>query len=85
MKIALICLAFVDFLVFSVFFFLHGEKKELFYNDSALDEMGDDSGVIFFLTPRVAFMIRLVPARRNASIFRQLREVWACGKMFIIE
>lgn len=48
MKIALICLAFVDFLVFSVFFFLHGEKKELFYNDSALDEMGDDSGVIFF-------------------------------------
>lgn len=49
MKIALICLAFVDFLVFSVFFFLHGEKKHLFYNDSALDEMGGDSGVIFSL------------------------------------
>lgn len=48
-KIALICLAFVDFMVFSVFFFLHWGRKELFYNDSALDEMGDDSGVIFFL------------------------------------
>ena len=49
MKIALICLAFVDFLVFSVFFFLHGERKELFYNDAALDELGDGPGVIFFL------------------------------------